>query len=187
MAPPTKKPRLIDLDARALALATAGAMRDHLQAQLKQLTPLGVSPQRRAVLTSLAFEDDDLAASEIYRAMRTIVAYARGEGRLEASLEQYLIQLEPLWASALGKPKVDGINIELDPSTAMGLALCAAVARAEIERRKPVTAVQLAALSGLSDRQVRLLMRTGELPTTDGKVAARDARRWLAMRGVSWA
>lgn len=76
---------------------------------------------------------------------------------------------------------------DLDPSDDVGLVLVAAAARIRLDRDVPVTARELGALVGLTAVRVRQLIAAGELRATDerpARVKARDARRWLAARGV---
>lgn len=86
----------------------------------------------------------------------------------------------------LDRTAIDVLD-DVDPDDAIGLVLVAAAARVQLDREVGLTARELAALSGLTAFGVRHLTRSGELPTDSGRparVAAEDAQRWLASRGV---
>lgn len=97
--------------------------------------------------------------------------------------------LGALYGSALGDLSHTAIDVvdDVDPGDAVGLVLVAAAARVRLSQGSPVTARELAALTGMTARRVRQLMAAGELAATDerpARVDADDASRWLAARGV---
>lgn len=93
--------------------------------------------------------------------------------------------------SAAGTPEIGGgitdMVDEVDPSDEIGTMLLAAFARIRIDQRGEIAPRELAVLAGVSSQYVRHLVRTGELEACPGRqvrVPAKDAKRWLAARGV---
>lgn len=80
--------------------------------------------------------------------------------------------------------EVDADEIRLDTRSAIGVVLIATLARLKLRVDEPVSARDLGALAGLSAVSVRFLARAGELAIVDSEIAADEARRWLAARGV---
>lgn len=77
---------------------------------------------------------------------------------------------------------------DADPDTAIGVVILAAHARYRLDtgpRSQGVPLAELAALASVSPGRLRQLTASGELRSTDGRVRADDARRWLAARGVA--
>jgi len=177
MAPPSDRPRLNAIDPAALALETAQRMRDHITSQLFHVTAIGQNIQ-------FDVTDDDLRQSEMYHAVRTLAGYARGDHGLDAPVQEYLISLIPLWMAPIGQSDADGIAKDADPDTELGIVICAGVARELIEQGRAVSSAQLAALASLSQRAVQQLVKAEEIPSDKDGVSAKDARRWLAARGV---
>lgn len=173
MAPPSSKPRLAQLVPEDVAAAAEAKVLGHLYSQWMSLVDMHVNlpsvPER---------------STEIYRVVRELTQYAQGIHRLDAPAQEYLVSLVPLWSSVLGEADVDDGVGDADPSTPLGLVICATLGRDAVVAGQGVSAVQLAALSGLSDRQVRQLASAGELVLENGSIAAKEARRWLVARGV---
>lgn len=175
MAPPSTKPVLGKIDPEALALKTARTAVDHVVSlQMGLFSINNVSAP-------------DPQHTEIYRTVHRLAHHAVTGEPLDAPVQEYLISLIPLYSAALGEGTrdVDGLLGDADPETELGLVISAAVAREQLDiGLEPLTVAQLAALSGISQRQVRQLGATGELAVTEGEVQPAEARRWLASRGV---
>ncbi len=96
--------------------------------------------------------------------------------------------------SQAGNPELGGGITDMDehvePDTAIDIVLLATLTRIRLDQRTSVAPRELAVLSGLTDQQVRHLIRTGEISAEqDGPKAAirvrpKEAKRWLAVRGV---
>lgn len=175
MAPPTDKPRLSQLVPEEVAAEVANLAIDHVASLTTSL--LTGDAVRRAV--------KDARSTPIYREVQRFACYAI-EGSMLAgdSVWSHMVSLIPLYASICGTDAgVDGIS-DADPETPLGLIICAALARERLELGDAVSAVQLAALGGLSDRQVRQLIRDGEIAARDGRISAKTAKRFLRARRV---
>lgn len=129
---------------------------------------------------------EDPICTRIYSEVRRFTYYAMHGAMFEGdSVHEYMISLIPLYQSVCGgDAAVDGISEEADPETPLGLVICAGLARERIGRGEAVSAVELAVLSGLSDRQVRQLIRDGEVAAREGKISAKTAKRFLMARKV---
>lgn len=173
MARPANTPRLRDISPSALAREIAQKVLDHIVSQTMQLVGFDAVP---------ALPEPE--QTEVYRVVRTLTGYARGEHALDAPVQEYLISLVPLYLAVLGQAgEADGEGLE----TQLGVVIHAAQGREALGRKRgSLTTVQLAALGGLAQRAVALLCRTGEIAAEqddDGwRVTAAEARRWLAGR-----
>jgi hypothetical protein len=144
------------------------------------------------LIAKLQAEKADMAADAA-----TLVAYARGELDLsDATIPNVTMlwtSLALLYASPIN-PLGDPVALlDTAPDTHLGVVLAAALGREALAHGRPVEADQLAALAGLSARQITELARTG---TLDGEVVqgrggrgfyaikAKSAIAWLAERGV---
>jgi len=129
---------------------------------------------------------DDPRCTSIYSEVRKFTYYATRGVLFEGdSVHEYMISLIPLYQSVCGgDAAVDGISEDADPETPLGLVICAGLARDRIARGEAVSAVELAVLSDLSDRQVRQLIRDGEIAARGGKISAKTAHRFLMTRKV---
>jgi hypothetical protein len=124
--------------------------------------------------------------TEIYATVSSLAAYAIRGQPLDVSVHEYLVSLLPLWSNTVGAgvEDVDGLAADAEPTTSLGLVICAARAREQLASNCPISAVQLAALAGLSATQIRLLGRNADLEITGGEIDSKQARRWLASRDV---
>jgi hypothetical protein len=176
MARPANTPRLHDITPSGLAREIAQGALDHIVSQTMQLVSFDAIP---------ALPDPE--QTEVYRAVRMLAGYARGDHALDAPVQEYLISLAPLYLAPLGQlGEADGEGLD----TALGVVIQAAQGREALGRKRgSLTTEELGALAGMSRRAVALLCRTGELTAEqdeDGwRVAAAEARRWLAARGTS--
>ena len=124
-------------------------------------------------------------STEIYRVVRDLTAYARGERALAAPERDYLIALAPLYGSMLGAG-ICGEPEDESPDTTIGVVIHSAIAREQLSRRTAITSVRFAALSGVAHDAVERLIVGGELRASrdefDGAwlVNALAATRWLA-------
>ena len=175
MAPPTSKLRLNQLVPELVAEEVAQQACAHVESLLFSL----LSP------TAALRIPEGLQGAPIYTAVRELAYYAIHGRELDAGLRDYMVSLIPLYRSACGGDAVvDGLSNEADPETSLGLVIRAACARERILLGEPVSAVDLGVLAGLSDRQVRQLIRAGEIPAQNGLISAKSARRFLAARKV---
>lgn len=188
MARPTATLRLSDINPAALSAATTEAMAHHVARLAAPLSP-GLT----------VHVDGPHGDSGVGMSAADLARYARGEGGLDSTVEDYAIELVPLLASPLApvtgplppvltrwlSGQVDADD--LDPSSLedrLALVLTAALGREALDHRQPVSVGQLATLAGVSPDHVRLLGRRGEVAIEGGQVGAEEARRWLAGRGV---
>ena len=176
MAPPTNKLRLSQLVPDEVAADIAKRSIDHVANLTFSLL------KGDAVLPAVK----DYRITPIYRELRRFAYYAVHGAMFEGdSVHHYMISLIPLWQSVCGADAdVDGVSDTADPETPLGLVICAALARRRIALGETVSAVQLAVLSGLSDRQIRQLISVREIAATGGSISAKNARRFLGARKV---
>jgi hypothetical protein len=176
MAPPTNKLRLSQLVPDDVAADIAKRSVEHVAHLTMSLLSLDALP--------LALGDP--RTMEIYNEVRRFTYYATQGAMLEGdSVHECMISLIPLYQSVCGgDAAVDGISEDADPETPLGLVIRAGLARERIARGEAVSAVELAALSDLSDRQVRQLIRNGEIRASDGRISAKTATRFLSARQV---
>jgi hypothetical protein len=175
MAPPTTAPRLRDLDPSAVALAIAQQALDHVVNLTMRLISVHTIPQL-----------PEPEHTEIYRVVRTLTGYARGDHALDSSVHEYLISLIPLWQAPVGEVDVDLLAEDADLHTELGLVIRAALAREKFTKGQPLTTADLAALGGMAQPAVALLLRRGEIRGERSDygwtVRAKEARRWLETR-----
>lgn len=187
MARPTTTLRLSDIDPAALSAAITEAVAHHVGRLAVPLSPgLTVHVEGPHGDSGVGLSAADLAR------------YARGEGGLDSTVEDYAVELVPLLASPLATggdlPLVltrwlsGQVDADLlDPGSLedrLALVLTAALGREALDHGQPVSVGQLAVLAGVSPDHVRHLARKGEVTVKDGQVSAEDARRWLVGRGV---
>lgn len=67
---------------------------------------------------------------------------------------------------------------------ALARGLTEAQAREDVEAGRPLSSSQLAMLASLSPRAVQALVASEEIKAGKDGVPAKEARRWLAARGV---
>jgi hypothetical protein len=179
MARPANTPRLRDIDPSALARDIAGRVLDHIVSQAMSLVSVDAIPSL-----------PNAEQTEIYRVVRALAGYARGDHGLDAPVQEYLISLGPLYLAVIGQTgEPDGEEL----TTELGVVIHAAAGRAALERKPPrglpaptLSTLQLAALGGMAQRAVAALCRAGELEAEQDdngwRVSAKEARRWLATR-----
>jgi hypothetical protein len=92
MARPAITPRLRDIDPSALARDIAGRALQHILSQETSLVRVDAIP-------SLPGAEQ----AEIYRVVRALAGYARGEHELDAPVQDYLVSLVPLYLSVIGR------------------------------------------------------------------------------------
>lgn len=163
MAPPATTPRLRDLDPHKVAIDVARRALEHitsLQMHLVGIDHLSAQP--------------DPEHTEIYRTVHTLTGYARGDHGLDAPVQEYLISLVPLYQAVYGDvPEVDGLSDEADPTSELGIVICAARARekitqalgrgklAQVAASEPLSVVEAAVLLGVSLRHAHKLVAQG--------------------------
>jgi hypothetical protein len=91
--------------------------------------------------------------------------------------------------SCAGSPEIGGgitdLADDIEPTDAIGVVLLAALVRIRISQQSAVAPRELAVLAGVTDQQVRHLIRAGEIATTRYRgIPSEEARRWLTARGV---
>jgi hypothetical protein len=176
MARPSNTPRLAQIDPTALAAEVTADALSHIASQHMSLCGMlegGLvlpAPER----------------TEIYRTVRLLAGYARGDHALDAPVQEYLISLIALWSAPLVDPSSIG---EIGLDTELGVVIHAAEGREELARdRGALTTLQLAAIAGMAQESVALLCRRGEIEADQEKggwrVRAAEARRWLAARSA---
>lgn len=175
MAPPSNKLRLADLEPEQVAEEVARQVIDHVWSTvLMQLSP---SAEIRGI--------GEPRATQIYSAVRDLAHYAIHGKQPPDDVHEHFISVLPLFSTIVGtEASMDGLSEEVDPETALGLVIRAAVARQRIADNSELSSADIAALASLSATQVRLLMRSGEIPAREGAVAAKAAQRFLAARKV---
>lgn len=109
---------------------------------------------------------------------------------LTASDALYASPLRP-WQGGDLEAMGDAVALARDESPdPVRLVLACALSRLRVCRGEPVTVSELARLAGVTDGRARQLVTAGELRATAGTgtapstVTAREARRWLAARGL---
>lgn len=182
MPPSAQTPRLAVLDPAAVGREVEQLVRDHLArlafglapAATLHTTPDTGSDLRLTVeaLTSYAQTGQDAETD----APAIAAEYAR---------DRCSTVLDALYRRAADGPAAldaEALVGESDPTTAAGVVLRAAWARAALDSGEPVTLPQLAALASLSARAVQAQVAEGRLRAKDGAVRAADARAWLEER-----
>lgn len=182
MAPPTTKPRLQQIDGPALAEEVVRSLVDRIQSTALQLGP-GIEVR----ITGL----EEIRAGTLYHEVLDLVAWVqRGAGERDEVHDTCLSVATACWPPPFegADPTPAEVYSEADPETRMGLLIVAAFARERIARGFGVTPRDVAALAGVDQAHVRLLIRQGELEAEKGDdgitIAAETARRWLAGREV---
>ena len=155
---------------------------------------------------TLALPHADAAASGLALTVADLTRWAQSGdtadwGGPEGAEDALLEVGEALWSRPIDAGS-DGWTVgdlraaladDSDPRDPVRLAVACAVARWLIADGQPVTTGELAALASVSTGRVQQLAAHGELETTVERrgsasvalVAAAEARRWLAARGVA--
>lgn len=155
---------------------------------------------------TLALPRPDAAASGLALTVADLTRYAQSgdtaDWGSEAGAEDALLEVgEALWSRPIDAAGTDGWTVDdlraalaadAEPDDPVRLAVGCAVARWAVWGGVPVTTGELAALASVSVGRVQQLAADGEITATveaRGRarvslVAAVEARRWLAARGV---
>ena len=166
MARPTQRPRLSELDPveiEALVLRTIDAALAAAGSALtvRQRSELGLASRQVTIWAKTGWSPAGWYVTHVENVLTGLVRllYAGAHGSAESRSRDDI-------------PVTDGL----------GLACVALGARIALERDEPVTAKQLAVLAGCDPQHVRLVARNGELRIERGRIAARDAKKWLKAR-----
>lgn len=190
MAPPSKLPRLADLDALTVAADVCGLVLAHLARFAVPLSP--------GVTLDLRGDTDAARAAQstgLGLTVQDLVLYAQtgdlGDWDESSGPHDALVEVCAALYGCAGEPGTFGIGEiegEADVTTAIGVALVGACARWQIARREAVTLKALAVLAGLSVDQIDVLVKGDEIALASERrprtVAAEEARRFLSGRGV---
>ena len=188
---------------RLSTLSPSAVGRDAAERVLRRLSRLAV-PLSPGV--TLALPHADAAASGLALTAADLTRWAQSGdtadwGGPEGAEDALLEVGEALWSRPIDAGSdgwtVDDLRAALaddsDPRDPVRLAVGCAVARWLIASGQPVTTGELAALASVTVGRVQQLAAHGELETTVERrgsasvalVAAAEARRWLAARGVA--
>ena len=188
---------------RLSTLSPEAVGRDAAERVLRRLSRLAV-PLSPGV--TLALPHADAAASGLALTVADLTRWAQSGDTADwgshHGAEDALLEVgEALWSRPIDAGSdgwtVDDLRAALaddsDPRDPVRLAVGCAVARWLIADGQPVTTGELAALASVSTGRVQQLAAHGELETTVERrgsasvalVAAAEARRWLAARGVA--
>jgi hypothetical protein len=181
MAPPSTAPKLAAIDPDQLGIDTVRQVLEHVEQQVRRL---GL---RHVIRLPIDAPDSDLASADLALTIADVTRWAqRGEGRADEVPDQISDVLSAT-TSASDEPgrMVDELGEAEDLADPLTLVLTAAHCRHELAEGTATDSVGLAALAGLSGRQVWHLIKTGEIEARkDGLIDALVARRWLGGRGV---
>jgi len=194
MAPPTTKPRLADMDPESLARDVVRRALDHVQSIVTRIDPTWSA----RIVTVMGGDGEmpvgpDAHGLGIYATVVRLAHYARtgalGDWQDDACAQDAVLDVMSLLYSEAGSGEIRGGEYDAadhDPETPIGLVIVAAMARMRLADRHTagVSARELGALAGITATQVRHLSRAGEIALEDGVVPRREARRFLAARGV---
>jgi hypothetical protein len=189
---------------RLSTLSPEAVGRDAAERVLTRLSRLAV-PLSPGV--TLALSHADAAASGLALTVADLTRFAQSGDTADwgshHGAEDALLEVgEALWSRPIDDGSADGWTVDDlraalaaddDPRDPVRLAVGCAVARWLIADGQPVTTGELAALASVSTGRVQQLAADGELETTVERrgrasvalVAAAEARRWLAARGVA--
>jgi hypothetical protein len=178
--------KLAELDPRDVGARAARALVDHVGRAASQLGPS----------YTVRVDGGDPASSDVALTMRALTEYAQRGLPVwdwtdtDMVADALISALSALYGSPCGDltgTAADPSDVDLDPSEPLTLAIAAADARLRIDTGFPVTARDVGALAGISGQGVRRYLRSGELEASNDRpqrIAAADAARWLAARGV---
>lgn len=189
---------------RLSTLSPEAVGRDAAERVLRRLSRLAV-PLAPGV--TLALPHADAAALGLALTVADLTRWAQSGDTADwgshRGAEDALLEVgEALWSRPIDDGSADGWTVDDlraaladddDPRDPVRLAVGCAVARWLIADGQPVTTGELAALASVSTGRVQQLAADGELETTVERrgrasvalVAAAEARRWLAARGVA--
>jgi len=135
----------------------------------------------------------DVDDGELFASVRSLAQYAVHGGRLDAPVSDYMMKLFPLWSrpvdcGGMHEPEFDDPD-SVNPVFWIGqlvLVMRGAHGREQLERGESISPAELAVLGGMSARNLRALLRSGEIAgNDDGRrwlIPAAEAKRWLEMR-----
>ena len=158
MSRPTTRPRLSQIDPAAVGR------------EVEQALVSSYAQARAAVLPAVA-------------AAHALATYARDGVSPGRSVGELLGEIAPLWRAPMRGARAP--EVEVDPLTGLGLAVLGALGREAIDEGYRIPLRGLAVLGGVHLEYLRQLGRRGDILVVDGAVRARDARMWLASRGVA--
>jgi hypothetical protein len=168
--------RLNDLDPATVANKIYAGVRDAIDAIARKTTEPSYSME--------VIEIGELASQLVVYAQSGVSVAGwddldRAREAVERVCGAYFLGLGAKQRAALVR-----LVAEARPCEEVKLAIRAAKCRIDVSAGTPVSTGALAALAGLANRHVRSLVRKGVIATTDGRVSAAEARRWLASRGI---
>ena len=179
MGRPAKTRRLADIDPIAFGLVISKYATDHVMGLIHL-------PPRKVNLT-LPRPEDLL----VYEAT-ALARFAQAGERPDADIEDIVrVMCRTLFSYAMVDDEmVTPDDVDLDPSSDLGIVLLAAQARIRLTRNETVPVRELACLANVDPDHVRLLARDGqivkgEMALVAGGIASPIAREWLATRGVA--
>jgi len=181
MAPPCNAPRLGRIIPEQLGEQIICAMTDRISSYAISLSPVEIHVGRL----------EEMRASTLWHEILGLCAWAqRGEGDPNYTHDLCLAMATACWRFAIQGDDREPRDVyeEADQATETGLLIVAGFAGEKIHCGYSTSPRELAALAGLTQHQVRLLVRDGEMKR-DGEAAeieipATEARRWLASREV---
>ena len=179
-SPAPRVPTLRELQPDELAREVTDAFAEHLE-------PLAIMLDQRVKPTDEPF---------LYNVVRSLARYARSGGDLPArtSVEKLIAQLSPLYSSMLGGER-SPLDVEPpEPTSALGVAIHGANARAKLEAGEPLSSPELALLVGINRDYLTAMVSRDEVPSCyrDDKLPRRPyrfrvtkaLREWMAERGA---
>lgn len=187
MAPPSSRPRLAALDPAVVATDVEVRIKDHV-ASLIMKTDLGAP-------FSITWSEP----TSLGWTVRLLVGYAqRGLAATDwpddaCARDAMLDVVSALYSSAgdatFGAGAIDRLDAldDGDMDDPISVVLVAAWGRHQIAAGERVGPAELGALASITPHMVRELARRGEIRASGERtwsVTAREARRWLAARGV---
>jgi hypothetical protein len=182
MAPPTKLPRIASITPQQAAEYATELLSGHIARLMMHLDP------------GIVWRAPEPAASSIGFTTALLTEYARtgrdpeGPGLVRDRIQDICSAIY----SQAGRPgtfEAPDLEVAVDagePTDVLSVVIVAAWARLGLEEGRALTKRELAVLASLSLRQVRALAASGEIACAeDGRVPAKEARRWLRARGVA--
>ena len=186
MAPPTDKPRLASLTPHEVAAHATALLSEHVVRLMFHLDPAIVWRSPPAESSSIGF-----TAALLTEYAKTGRDPEEGPDAPGAKLAVDRVQdLCTALYSQAGRPGTyetpdlsDAVDGD-EPTDPVAVVLVAAWARVGLDEGRALTKRELAVLASMSAGQVRTLVRSGEIRADGATVPAKEARRWLASRGV---
>ena len=173
---------LHELEPERVARDVAAAVLDHvgtLQLQILDALHVPVPPP--------------LERTKVFRVIALLGHYAQGRESIDSPVMSYLKPLEALLRTPLGSTApLDGLQLDAEPLSALGVFVAAALAREALHDDVPLTIHSFAALAGLTVWDVLRIVRNGTLEslhTSNGlRIAPEGARSWMSTNRlmVTW-